>query len=143
MLFDCFVDDQVGWLYGSAAEDLLTGMAMHKKGWKSVLVLPNPKAFLGCAPSGGPTSLGQQKRWVTGQLEILFSTKSPIFGLIFDNLQLRQCMFYLWLSLWGIRSIPELLYTLLPPYSLIANSRFLPNVSSFSFNHSQIILTLF
>ncbi|XP_038902592.1 cellulose synthase-like protein H1 isoform X2 [Benincasa hispida] len=119
---------EVGWVYGSATEDLLTGMTIHKKGWKSVLVSPNPKAFLGFAPSGGPTSLRQQKRWVTGQLEVLFSTKSPIFGLIFDKLQLRQCMFYLWISLWGIRSIPELLYSLLPPYSLIANSPFFPNV---------------
>ncbi|XP_023512253.1 cellulose synthase-like protein H1 [Cucurbita pepo subsp. pepo] len=119
---------QVGWLYGSAVEDLLTGLKIHQKGWKSALVVPKPKAFLGCAPSGGPTSLTQQKRWVTGQLEVLFSTKSPIFALIFGNLQLRQCMFYLWLSLWGIRSVPELLYTLLPAYCLISDSRFLPNV---------------
>ena len=133
----------MGWLYGSAVEDLLTGLKIHQKGWKSALVVPKPKAFLGCAPSGGPTSLTQQKRWVTGQLEVLFSTKSPIFALIFGNLQLRQCMFYLWLSLWGIRSVPELLYTLLPAYCLISDSRFLPNVSSLKFLGSMIYDKIF
>ncbi|GKD05516.1 cellulose synthase-like protein H1, partial [Tanacetum coccineum] len=56
---------EVGWLYGSATEDILTGLNIHGKGWKSV-TLPHgtPLAFLGCAPYGTyPTSLTQMKRW--------------------------------------------------------------------------------
>ncbi|GMH11021.1 hypothetical protein Nepgr_012862 [Nepenthes gracilis] len=42
---------EVGWMYGSATEDVSTGLRIHSKGWKSIYLDPNPAAFLGCAPS--------------------------------------------------------------------------------------------
>ncbi|KGN63228.1 cellulose synthase-like protein H1 [Cucumis sativus] len=117
-----------GWLYGSLLEDVLTGSEIHKKGWKSAYLTPTPPAFLGCAPSGGPIPLNHQKRAMTGLLEIFFSKKCPIFNSLFGKLQFRQRMVSVWMSLWGIRSIPEICYATLPAFCLIANSHFLPKI---------------
>ncbi|PKI62218.1 hypothetical protein CRG98_017352 [Punica granatum] len=83
----------------SMDEDISTGMTIQSKGWRSAYCSPDPPAFLGCAPTGGPASLNQMKRWSTGLLEILVS-----------------------------KSIPELIYALLPAYCIITNSHFLPKV---------------
>ncbi|KAI5565602.1 hypothetical protein BDE02_14G133100 [Populus trichocarpa] len=40
---------EVGWQYGSATEDVLTGLMIHARGWRSLLCTPDPRAFLGCA----------------------------------------------------------------------------------------------
>ncbi|XP_062009430.1 cellulose synthase-like protein H1 isoform X2 [Rosa rugosa] len=117
---------KVGWMYGSTTEDVLTGLSIHNKGWRSILYAPDPPAFLGCAPTGGPASMTQQKRWATGLLEILLSTNCPIFGTLFANLQFRQCLAYFWILSWGLRAVPELCYAALPAYSIITNSHFLP-----------------
>ncbi|KAI6672790.1 hypothetical protein NL676_000696 [Syzygium grande] len=117
---------KIGWMYGSTTEDILTGLAIHTKGWRSLYCSPNPPAFLGCAPSGGPASMTQQKRWATGLLEVLASKKSPIYGTLFGHLHFRQCLAYLWLLIWALRSIPEFLYALLPAYCIMTNSHFLP-----------------
>ena len=116
-------------MYGSATEDVHTGLVIHKKGWKSALCVPDPPAFLGCTPTSGPSVMSQQKRWATGLLEILFSKNCPIFCTLFGKLQLRQCLAYLWILCWGLRSIPELCYALLPAYSIITNSQLFPQVS--------------
>ena len=129
----------MGWKYGSTTEDIHTGLMIQKKGWRSVFCTPDPPAFLGCAPSGGPVAMTQQKRWATGLLEILFSKSCPIFSTIFEELQFRQCMPYLWILMWGLRSVPELCYTALPAYCIITNTSFLPKVSA---NHNSLILLL-
>lgn len=119
---------QLGWLYGSVTEDVLTGLFIQSRGWKSAYCLPDPAAFLGCAPTAGPATMIQQKRWATGLFEVLFNTKSPIIGTLFGKLQLRQCMAYLYVQLWALRSIFEVCYAILPAYCLITNSYFLPKV---------------
>ncbi|KAF9609228.1 hypothetical protein IFM89_014422 [Coptis chinensis] len=124
---------KIGWVYGSTVEDVLTGLGIHARGWRSVYCTPDPPAFLGCAPSGGPACLTQQKRWATGLLEILVSGNSPIVATIEGNLRLRQCLGYLYINTWGLRSIPELCYTILPAYCLLTNKSFLPKVSEHAF----------
>ncbi|PSS16128.1 Cellulose synthase-like protein [Actinidia chinensis var. chinensis] len=124
---------EVGWIYGSTTEDVLTGLTIHGRGWKSAYCSPNPPAFLGCAPSGGPAIMTQQKRWTTGLLEILFSRRSPFFLALQGKLQFRQCLAYLWLMLWGLRSIPELCYAILPAYCIVTSSHFLPKVGEAAF----------
>ncbi|VVA17580.1 PREDICTED: cellulose synthase [Prunus dulcis] len=42
---------KVGWVYGSVTEDMLTGMKIHARGWKSILCMPDPPGFMGSAPS--------------------------------------------------------------------------------------------
>lgn len=126
---------QLGWRYGSITEDVLIGLTIHKKGWRSVYCAPNPSAFLGCAPTGGPAAMNQQKRWATGSLEILFSKNCPIFAFLFAKLQFRQCLAYLWFFLWGLHSVYEIFYVALLVYSIIANSHLLPKVR-INHNHS-------
>ena len=125
-----FMESQIGWIYGSTTEDVLTGLVIQSRGWRSIYIALYPPSFVGCAPAKLVTSLTQQKRWVTGLLEILFSKHCPIFGTLFENLQWKQCAAYLWMLTWGLRSIPELSYALLPAYCLITNSSFFPTVST-------------
>ncbi|KAF9604522.1 hypothetical protein IFM89_007643 [Coptis chinensis] len=120
---------KVGWVYGSATEDILTGQRIHAMGWSTVYCTPDPVPFLGCAPSAGPVIMVQQKRWATGLLEILFSKRNPIVACILGDLWFRQCFAYLWMNLWGLASIPELCYSILPAYSLLTDTPFMPKVS--------------
>ncbi|GKV17640.1 hypothetical protein SLEP1_g28114 [Rubroshorea leprosula] len=122
-----------GWMYGSVVEDILTGLTIHKKGWKTIYVAPDPPAFLGCAPSVGPVALAQQKRWATGLLESLVGRNSPILGFLTAKLLFRQCLAYVWVLSWGLGSVPELCYAVLPVYCIITNSHFLPKV------HEQMV----
>ncbi|KAL9995067.1 putative cellulose synthase (UDP-forming) [Helianthus debilis subsp. tardiflorus] len=125
---------KVGWLYGSTSEDLLTGINIHGKGWKSVMCSPEPPAFLGCAPSTFPSSLIQQKRWANGLTEILLlSDKNPLLLTMKGNLWFRQALAYYWVCLWGVRSIPEICYAFLPAYCIITGTRFLPKLSEMAF----------
>lgn len=115
-------------MYGSRTEDILTGLSIHKRGWRSIICSPDPPAFQGCAPTGGPASMTQQKRWATGLLEILLSKNCPIFHTIFANLKFRMFLAYFWVFSWALRSVPELCYAALPAYSIITNTHFLPKV---------------
>ncbi|KAF7805783.1 cellulose synthase-like protein H1 isoform X1 [Senna tora] len=38
----------------------------------------------------------------------------------------RECVGYLWIICWGLRSLPEICYALLPVYCIITNSTFFP-----------------
>nr|DAD23429.1 TPA_asm: hypothetical protein HUJ06_024892 [Nelumbo nucifera] len=120
--------ERVGWVYGSATEDVLTGLRIHSKGWRSGYCTPDPPAFLGDTPSGGPAILTQQKRWATGLLEILVSNYNPILGVIKGKLLIRQCLVYLSVIIWPLRALPELCYALLPPYCILTTTYFLPTV---------------
>ncbi|KAI3754359.1 hypothetical protein L1987_54141 [Smallanthus sonchifolius] len=121
------------WEFSMSSEDTLTGINIHGRGWKSAICSPDPLAFLGCAPSTYPSSLTQQKRWAIGLLEILFSDKNPILLTIKGNLWFRQALAYLWLCLWGVRSIPEICYASLPACCIITGSHFLPKVNEQAF----------
>ncbi|KAM2325017.1 hypothetical protein TB2_023710 [Malus domestica] len=70
----------------------------------------------------------QRKRWITGLLEILFSKNCPIFATLYAKLEFRQCLAYLRILIWGLLSVPDLCYALLPAYCIITNSPFLPKV---------------
>ncbi|KAJ6709176.1 X-BOX TRANSCRIPTION FACTOR-RELATED [Salix koriyanagi] len=41
---------EIGWIYGSVTEDILTGFKMHCHGWRSVYCMPKRPAFKGSAP---------------------------------------------------------------------------------------------
>ncbi|KAG0525802.1 hypothetical protein BDA96_06G088600 [Sorghum bicolor] len=102
---------EVGWVYGSMTEDVLTGQRIHAAGW----------------------SLTQYKRWATGLLEILLSRHNPCLVSAFKRLDFRQCVAYLVIDVWPVRAPFELCYALLGPYCLIANHSFLPKASEPSF----------
>ncbi|PWZ36792.1 Cellulose synthase-like protein H1 [Zea mays] len=91
---------EVGWVYGSMTEDVLTGQRIHAAGWRSALLSPDPPAFLGGAPTGGPASLTQYKRWATGLLEIVLSRHNPFLLSASKRLRFRQCLAYLVIDVW-------------------------------------------
>ncbi|XP_010556996.1 PREDICTED: cellulose synthase-like protein B3 isoform X2 [Tarenaya hassleriana] len=115
-----------GWIYDSTAEDINTSVNIHAKGWKSYYNSPEPPAFLGCMPPGGPAAMGQQRRWATGLLEVLFNKESPVIGMLWRELGFRSGCSYLYICTWGLKSIPELCYCLLPAYCILHDSAFLP-----------------
>ncbi|KAK9085744.1 hypothetical protein Sjap_026155 [Stephania japonica] len=41
---------EIGWIYGSVTEDILTGFKMHCRGWRSIYCVPLRPAFKGSAP---------------------------------------------------------------------------------------------
>ncbi|KAG5408615.1 hypothetical protein IGI04_004934 [Brassica rapa subsp. trilocularis] len=41
---------ELGWIYGSITEDILTGFKMHCRGWRSIYCMPKRAAFKGSAP---------------------------------------------------------------------------------------------
>ncbi|KAK7324813.1 hypothetical protein VNO77_28670 [Canavalia gladiata] len=118
---------QVGWIYGSTSEDVLTGLEMHTKGWRSEVCSPDPMAFMGCSPQDNLGQMAQHKRWSSGLLDIFLSKHCPIFGTLFGKLQFRECLAYIWITNWALRSVPEICYAVLPAYCIITNSSFLPN----------------
>ncbi|KAG9455044.1 hypothetical protein H6P81_007948 [Aristolochia fimbriata] len=121
--------DEIGWVYGSATEDVLTGLKIHSMGWRSTYLTPDPPAFLGCAPPGGPASLVQMKRWTTGMLEIFFTRYNPLLATLTKKLQFRQSLCYFSFIIWAPRSVPEMCYSLLPAYCLLSNNPFLPKIT--------------
>uniref|UniRef100_A0A0D9ZKV4 Cellulose synthase-like protein H1 n=1 Tax=Oryza glumipatula TaxID=40148 RepID=A0A0D9ZKV4_9ORYZ len=125
---------EVGWVYGSLTEDILTGQRIHAMGWRSVLMVTEPPAFMGSAPIGGPACLTQFKRWATGQSEIIISRNNPILATMFKRLKFRQCLAYLTVLGWPLRAPFELCYGLLGPYCILTNQSFLPKASEDGFS---------
>ncbi|KAL1220452.1 Cellulose synthase-like protein B3 [Cardamine amara subsp. amara] len=116
----------IGWLYDSTSEDANTSIGIHSRGWTSSYLSPEPPAFLGAMPPGGPEAMLQQRRWATGLLEILFNKQSPLIGMFCRKIRFRQRLAYIYIYTWGLRSIPELFYCLLPAYCLLHNSALFP-----------------
>ncbi|XP_058112669.1 cellulose synthase-like protein E6 isoform X2 [Magnolia sinica] len=71
---------EMGVKYGCLAEDVITGMAIQCRGWKSMYLNPTRKAFLGVAPTTLLQSLVQHKRWAEGHLQIFTKHCSFIKG---------------------------------------------------------------
>ncbi|KAF3780515.1 putative mixed-linked glucan synthase 7 [Nymphaea thermarum] len=133
----------IGWDYGSTAEDVMTGCRIHSSGWNSVACLPDPPAFLGAAPSTGPDTMVQQKRWATGLLETLIGRRNPVKAIVREKLQLRQCMVYLILLLWAVRSVPELCYAILPALCIFTNTSIFPKITDPEFRLPAAIFIIF
>ncbi|XP_031499407.1 cellulose synthase-like protein H1 isoform X3 [Nymphaea colorata] len=134
---------QIGLDYGSTSEDMMTGCRIHSSGWNSVACLPDPPAFLGAAPSTGPDTMVQQKRWATGLLEILISRRNPVKAIVREKLQLRQCMVYLILLLWAVRSVPELCYASLPALCIFTNTSIFPKITDPEFRLPAAVFIIF
>ncbi|KAK6126983.1 hypothetical protein DH2020_039272 [Rehmannia glutinosa] len=72
---------ELGWIYGSITEDILTGFKMHCRGWRSIYCMPKRAAFKGSAPINLSDRLNQVLRWALGSVEI-FSVATVLFGTI-------------------------------------------------------------
>ena len=81
---------EAGWMYGSVTEDILTGMKIHTRGWRSAYCDPDRAAFKGSAPLNMTDRLQQVERWATGAVEIFFSGWNPLWSNWGTRLRIRQ-----------------------------------------------------
>ncbi|RZB76633.1 Cellulose synthase-like protein H1 isoform C [Glycine soja] len=129
---DCGYEDgtwwgkQMGWLYGSLTEDVLTGLSMKRRGWRSECCTPDPIAFTGCAPGGLLSTMLQQKRWFTGHTVIFFGKHSPLMCMLFGKIQFRAGLSYFWVSTLSLRGVFLVCYIALLAYCMITNTNIFP-----------------
>ncbi|KAG0457667.1 hypothetical protein HPP92_022824 [Vanilla planifolia] len=120
---------QMGLKYGCAVEDVVSGLAIHCKGWRSVYYNPQKKAFLGTSPTTLRDSLTQHKRWAEGQLQIVFS-KNCSFIAGHNRMKLGHQMAYGIYNFWPLNSLPTLYYIIVHPLCLLNGVSLFPKISS-------------
>uniref|UniRef100_J3MYG8 Cellulose synthase-like protein E6 n=1 Tax=Oryza brachyantha TaxID=4533 RepID=J3MYG8_ORYBR len=121
--------NEIGVKYGCPVEDIITGLVIHCRGWKSVYMSPQRAAFLGVAPATLAQTLLQHKRWSEGGLTIFLSKYcSFVFG--HGKISLQQQMGYCIGGLWATNSLPTLYYVMIPPLGLVKGTPIFPEITS-------------
>ncbi|XP_034697729.1 cellulose synthase-like protein E6 isoform X1 [Vitis riparia] len=135
VLASCSYEDNTQWgkemglKYGCPVEDVLTGLSIQCRGWKSIYFTPERKAFLGVAPTTLLQSLIQHKRWSEGDFQIFLSSYCPFtYGhkRIPLKLQISYCIFLLWAP----NCLPTLYYVAIPSLCLLKGISLFPKISS-------------
>ncbi|KAI4384667.1 hypothetical protein MLD38_002789 [Melastoma candidum] len=121
---------EIGWIYGSVTEDILTGFKMHARGWRSIYCMPKRPAFKGSAPINLSDRLNQVLRWALGSVEILFSRHCPIWYGYSGRLKWLERFAYVNTTIYPITAIPLLLYCTLPAVCLLTNKFIIPQISN-------------
>uniref|UniRef100_A0ACD5ZCR0 Uncharacterized protein n=1 Tax=Avena sativa TaxID=4498 RepID=A0ACD5ZCR0_AVESA len=121
--------NEIGIKYGCPVEDVITGLAIHCRGWESVYNNPIRPAFLGLAPSTLSQTLLQTKRWSEGNFTIFLSKYCPLmFG--HGKIKLRHQMGYCIYALWAPNSLATLYYVTIPSLTLLKGSPLFPEITS-------------
>lgn len=120
---------QIGWIYGSVTEDILTGFKMHARGWRSIYCMPKRPAFKGSAPINLSDRLNQVLRWALGSVEILFSRHCPLWYGYGGRLKFLERFAYINTTIYPLTSIPLLIYCVLPAICLLTGKFIIPEVS--------------
>lgn len=123
-VISCWYEDktewgqQLGWIYGSVTEDVVTGYRMHNRGWKSIYCVTKRDAFRGTAPINLTDRLHQVLRWATGSVEIFFSRNNAF--LAGSRMKFLQRIAYLNVGIYPFTSIFLIVYCFLPALSLFS-----------------------
>ncbi|PKI33424.1 hypothetical protein CRG98_046187 [Punica granatum] len=131
---------EVGWIYGSVTEDILTGFKMHCHGWRSVYCMPRRPAFKGSAPINLSDRLHQVLRWALGSVEILLSRHCPIWYGYGCGLKGLERFSYINSVVYPLTSIPLIAYCTLPAVCLLTGKFIVPEISNYA---SLIFMALF
>ncbi|KAL6636719.1 hypothetical protein ACP70R_024291 [Stipagrostis hirtigluma subsp. patula] len=123
---------EIGWIYGSVTEDILTGFKMHARGWRSIYCMPKRPAFKGSAPINLSDRLNQVLRWALGSVEILFSRHCPIWYGYGGRLKFLERFAYVNTTIYPLTSLPLLLYCILPAVCLLTGKFIIPEISNFA-----------
>lgn len=124
------LQSQIGWIYGSVTEDILTGFKMHCRGWKSVYCTPKRAAFKGSAPINLSDRLHQVLRWALGSVEIFLSRHCPLWYAYGGKLKWLERMAYVNTIVYPFTSIPLLAYCTIPAVCLLTGKFIIPTVST-------------
>ncbi|KAL3848787.1 hypothetical protein ACJIZ3_010669 [Penstemon smallii] len=119
---------ELGFRYFSVAEDTMTSLMLHTKGWISVLIDPTRKCFLGSCTTSLNDMLVQQTRWSFGLMQIALSKVSP---LIYGPLKMSplQSIFYGSISMDPLYVVPFYGLALIPQICLFYGVPLYPKVS--------------
>ncbi|KAK6150552.1 hypothetical protein DH2020_015484 [Rehmannia glutinosa] len=131
---------EVGWIYGSVTEDILTGFKMHCHGWRSVYCMPKRPAFKGSAPINLSDRLHQVLRWALGSVEIFLSKHCPIWYGYGGGLKWLERFSYINSVVYPWTSIPLIVYCTLPAICLLTGKFIVPEISNYA---SIIFMALF
>uniref|UniRef100_A0A0D9ZUU0 Cellulose synthase n=1 Tax=Oryza glumipatula TaxID=40148 RepID=A0A0D9ZUU0_9ORYZ len=123
---------EIGWIYGSVTEDILTGFKMHARGWISIYCMPPRPCFKGSAPINLSDRLNQVLRWALGSVEILLSRHCPIWYGYNGRLKLLERLAYINTIVYPITSIPLIAYCVLPAICLLTNKFIIPEISNYA-----------
>ncbi|CAA6666378.1 unnamed protein product [Spirodela intermedia] len=123
---------EIGWIYGSVTEDILTGFKMHTRGWISIYCMPPRPAFKGSAPINLSDRLNQVLRWALGSIEILLSRHCPIWYGYSGRLKLLERLAYINTIVYPITSIPLVAYCVLPAICLLTGKFIIPEISNYA-----------
>ncbi|KAL0339093.1 UNVERIFIED_CONTAM: Cellulose synthase A catalytic subunit [UDP-forming] [Sesamum angustifolium] len=121
---------EIGWIYGSVTEDILTGFKMHARGWRSIYCMPPRPAFKGSAPINLSDRLNQVLRWALGSVEILFSRHCPIWYGYGGRLKWLERFAYVNTTIYPVTAIPLLCYCTLPAICLLTGKFIIPQISN-------------
>ncbi|KAF5176253.1 Cellulose synthase-like protein e6, partial [Thalictrum thalictroides] len=131
ILADCTFEEGTQWgkemglKYGCAVEDVITGLAIHCRGWKSVYLNPMRKGFLGIAPTTLVQTLVQNKRWSEGCFQMLLSKHGPLsYGV--GRMKLGHQMAYCIYCFWAVNCFATLYYSVLPSLYLLKGISLFP-----------------
>ncbi|KAK4340856.1 hypothetical protein RND71_039357 [Anisodus tanguticus] len=131
---------EVGWIYGSVTEDILTGFKMHCHGWRSVYCMPTRPAFKGSAPINLSDRLHQVLRWALGSVEILLSRHCPIWYGYGCGLKPLERFSYINSVVYPLTSVPLIIYCALPAVCLLTGKFIVPEISNYA---SILFMALF
>jgi cellulose synthase A len=123
---------EIGWIYGSVTEDILTGFKMHARGWQSIYCMPLRPCFKGSAPINLSDRLNQVLRWALGSVEILLSRHCPIWYGHNGRLKVLERLAYINTIVYPITSIPLIAYCVLPAICLLTNKFIIPEISNYA-----------
>ncbi|PSS12013.1 Cellulose synthase A catalytic subunit 8 [UDP-forming] like [Actinidia chinensis var. chinensis] len=123
---------EIGWIYGSVTEDILTGFKMHARGWRSIYCMPKRPAFKGSAPINLSDRLNQVLRWALGSVEILFSRHCPLWYGYGGRLKWLERFAYVNTTIYPVTAIPLLMYCTLPAVCLLTGKFIIPQISNFA-----------
>ncbi|KAF9621845.1 hypothetical protein IFM89_028433 [Coptis chinensis] len=122
---------EIGWIYGSVTEDILTGFKMHCRGWRSIYCMPARPAFKGSAPLNLSDRLHQVLRWALGSVEIFLSRHCPLwYGFGGGRLKWLQRLAYINTIVYPFTSLPLLAYCSLPAICLLTGKFIIPTLSN-------------
>ncbi|KAH7523339.1 hypothetical protein FEM48_Zijuj06G0000200 [Ziziphus jujuba var. spinosa] len=121
---------EVGWIYGSVTEDILTGFKMHCHGWRSIYCIPDMPAFKGSAPINLSDRLHQVLRWALGSVEIFLSRHCPLWYGYGGGLKWLERFSYINATIYPWTSIPLLAYCTLPAVCLLTGKFITPELSN-------------
>ncbi|KAG6481188.1 hypothetical protein ZIOFF_057783 [Zingiber officinale] len=122
--------ERVGWIYGSAKEDVATGYRMHNQGWRSVYCAPTERDFFrsAAAPINLADRLNQILRRATGSVEMFFSHRNPL--LVSPNMRALQRLAYLNHSANPFTSVFLTVYCFLPAFCLLSGQFIVQSISA-------------